>query len=92
MAWTGVKTWELEDVDNSGCILNIKSRGPSDQLDLKSRQKKTKSRRSRVTQFLVYNAVKLLTGMAKLRVSRFVMRHKELCFSHIIFVMPAASM
>lgn len=40
VAWTEVKTREPEKVDNSGYILNIKSRGLGDQLCLKSRHKK----------------------------------------------------
>ena len=44
VAWTGVKTRELEEMDNSGCVLNIKSTGLGDQLDLKSRQKKKTQR------------------------------------------------
>lgn len=39
MVWTGIKTKELEKVDNSGYILSIKSKGLGDQLDLKGRQK-----------------------------------------------------
>lgn len=40
VAWTGLKTRELEKVDNSGYLVNIKSRGLDDQLFLKSRHKK----------------------------------------------------
>lgn len=33
MAWIGVKLRELEEVDNSGCVLNRNSRGLGNQSD-----------------------------------------------------------
>lgn len=44
--WTGLKMRQWEDTDNSGCVLNAKSRGLSDQVA----QQGGRKNRSRVTQ------------------------------------------
>lgn len=53
---------ELEEADNSGCVLNINSRGLDDQADLEGGRKKKIQDKS----FLVRKTMKLLIGVTKL--------------------------